>query len=144
MASRTVDDVIDLVRSEGGRATPSRRAILEALFDLSPLHPTAEQLTASVQQVHPDIAASTVYRFLDELGRLGVVRPVRIDDGPTSYHLTDDAAHHHLRCTACGSMIEVPDGAVAALRRSLRRDLDFELDAHHLTLNGICFRCRAD
>jgi Fur family ferric uptake transcriptional regulator len=142
MSGLTVDDIIELVRAEGGRATPSRRAILHALIGASPAHPTAELLTASVQQVHPDVAASTVYRFLDELGRLGVVRPVRIGDGPVSYHLADDAAHHHLRCTQCGSMTEVPDAAFAALRRSLRREVGFEIDAEHLTLNGICSSCR--
>src|SRR5689334_2813027 len=104
MPSMTVEDVIDLVRAEGGRATPSRRAILRALFETSSTHPTAEQLTVTVQRVQPDGARSSVYRFLDELTRLEVVRPVRIGDGPTSYRLSAEAGHHHLHCNRCGSM----------------------------------------
>ena len=140
--STTVDDVLALVRSEGGRATPSRRAILHALFDSSARHPTAEQLTTAVQREQPDVAPSTVYRFLDDLVRLGVVRQVHVGDGAIAYHLTEHSSHHHVHCTSCGSMTEVPDAAFAGLRRSLRRDLDVEIDAHHLTLHGTCASCR--
>ncbi len=58
---------------------------------------------------------STVYRFLDELERLGVVDHVHLGHGPAVYHLASDA-HHHLVCDRCGAVEEVPEALFADLR----------------------------
>ncbi|HQZ36169.1 MAG TPA: Fur family transcriptional regulator [Ilumatobacteraceae bacterium] len=140
----SVEDVLERVRAHGGRATSARRAILTALFDDSHGHPTAEQLTKIVQMQQPEVAESTVYRFLDELGRLGVVRPVRIGNGPAGYHLSEAAQHHHLHCTSCDALLELPDAALRTLRTALLRDHDFQIETRHLTLHGLCNTCRAE
>ena len=136
-----VDEVLALVRSSGGRATSARRAILQTLFEDSHEHPTAEQITSSVQRDQPDVAESTVYRFLDELEKLGVVNPVRLGHGPAVYHLAEHTHHHHLVCGRCGRMVEVSDEIFDSLRRSLRRDHDFEIEPRHFTLAGHCTSC---
>src|SRR5688572_23806793 len=99
MAGGRMEEVLDLLRARGGRVTSARRSILAALID-SEGHPTAEQLTAVVQAGQPDVHESTVYRFLDELERLGVVDHVHLGHGPAVYHFSDDA-HHHLVCETC-------------------------------------------
>jgi Fur family transcriptional regulator, ferric uptake regulator len=136
-----VDEVLALVRSSGGRATSARRAILQTLFEDSHEHPTAEQITSSVQRDQPDVAESTVYRFLDELEKLGVVNPVRLGHGPAVYHLAEHTHHHHLVCSRCGRMVEVSDEIFDSLRRSLRRDHSFEIEPRHFTLAGHCTSC---
>ncbi len=136
-----IDEVLALVRASGGRATSTRRAILQTLLDHHDEHPTAEQITSNVQQAHPDVAESTVYRFLDELERLDVVRHVRVGHGPTVYHFAEDTHHHHLVCGTCGRMIEVNGRIFDDLRRALLRDFDFEIEPHHFTLAGHCRAC---
>src|SRR5580700_5222521 len=54
----TVEDVLDLVRQQGGRITSSRRLLLRTLFDAKE-HRTAEELAAEVQLQAPDIHLST-------------------------------------------------------------------------------------
>ena len=134
-----VDEVLAQLRSNGGRVTNSRRAILHALFEHGD-HPTAEQLTASVQATFPDIHESTVYRFLDDLKHLGVIDHVHLGHGPAVYHFADDT-HHHLVCQTCARVIEVPDEALEQLRRQLRESYAFELESQHFALLGRCKEC---
>ena len=136
-----LEQVLALLRANGGRVTSPRRAILEALIGHGE-HPTAEQLTAAVQARQPDVHESTVYRFLDDLERLGVVDHVHLGHGPAVYHFSDDA-HHHLVCQTCGRVVEVPDQTFAALRRRLRTDFGFEIDQRHFAVVGRCTECAA-
>jgi Fur family ferric uptake transcriptional regulator len=133
------EEVLGLLRANGGRVTGARRAILRALIDHGP-HPTAEQLTAQVKDRHPDTHESTVYRFLDDLERLGVIDHVHLGHGPAVYHFADDT-HHHLVCDACGVVVEVPDRALQGLRRRLRTEFDFEMEPRHFAVPGRCKAC---
>lgn len=134
-----VEEVLAQLRANGGRVTSPRRAILQALFGHTK-HPTAEQITATVQARHPDVAESTVYRFLDDLKRLGVVDHVHLGHGPAVYHLAEDT-HHHLVCQTCDRVIEIPDRALEELRRQLRQAYEFELEPQHFALLGRCDAC---
>ena len=136
-----LERVLALLRANGGRVTSPRRAILEALIGHGE-HPTAEQLTAAVQARQPDVHESTVYRFLDDLERLGVVDHVHLGHGPAVYHFSDDT-HHHLVCQTCGRVIEVPDHTFAGFRRLLHNDFGFEIDQRHFAVLGRCTECPA-
>jgi len=138
-ATERVDEVVAHLRANGGRVTSPRRAILQALFDHTD-HPTAEQITATVQARHPDVHESTVYRFLDELKRLGVIDHVHLGHGPAVYHLAEDT-HHHLVCRTCDRVIEVPDRTLEQLRRQVRQTYGFELEPQHFALVGSCKDC---
>ncbi|MGH3369268.1 MAG: Fur family transcriptional regulator [Nocardioidaceae bacterium] len=139
--SDRLDEVLGVLRANGGRVTSPRRAILQSLIDHGG-HVTAEQLTASVQALQPDVHESTVYRFLDDLERLGIVDHVHLGHGPAVYHFADDT-HHHLVCINCGVVIEVPDKALDALRRRIRADHGFDIDPRHFAVLGKCERCLA-
>lgn len=136
-----VADIVERIRAAGGRATLPRRAILTALVDHRAVHPTAEHITASVRRTHPDVADSTVYRFLDDLEDLGIVRSVRLGDGPAVYHFTDDAEHHHLACDACGRVVQMPAGVLEPAWQAIRDEHGFDVDPNHLTLVGRCAEC---
>lgn len=136
-----IEQVLGLVRSSGGRATPARRAILQVLVAHQGHHPSAEHIASSVRRTHPDLADSTVYRFLDELERLAVVVPVTLGSGPTVYHFSEDVDHHHLACEVCARLIEIPAEVLAGVAQVARDDFGFHIGASHLTLVGRCDRC---
>jgi len=133
------EPILGLLRARGGRVTTCRRAILETLLSVEG-HITAESLTARVQVSQPDVHESTVYRFLDELERLGVVDHVHLGHGPAVYHLASDA-HHHLVCDACGAVVEVPETVFAELRARLREDFGFSVQPRHFAVTGRCNSC---
>lgn len=139
MAEKRLTEVLELLRASGGRVTSPRRAILQALIEHAD-HVTAEELTASVQGRHPDVAESTVYRFLDDLEKLGVVDHVHLGHGPAVYHFRDKV-HHHLVCERCGSVVEVPVAVFAGVLRKIRRDYRFEVDLRHFAIPGYCGKC---
>ena len=133
------EPILGLLRARGGRVTTSRRAILETFLGIGG-HVTAEVLTARVQATQPDVHESTVYRFLDELERLGVVDHVHLGHGPAVYHLSADA-HHHLVCDGCGTVVEVPETLFSELRNQLREDFGFALHPRHFAVTGRCRDC---
>lgn len=135
-----IEDVLTLVRQRGGRATPARRLLLNALF-CNQDHRSAEELAAEVHAAAPDVHLSTIYRNLEELERLGVVDSTRLGSGPATYHLAS-AAHGHLVCEKCGSMTEVPDEMFADLIRVVGTEYGFEINPHRFAVTGRCANCR--
>ena len=133
------EPILGLLRARGGRVTTCRRAILETFLGIGG-HVTAEALTARVQDNQPDVHESTVYRFLDELERLGVVDHVHLGHGPAVYHLASDA-HHHLVCDRCGAVEEVPEALFADLREQLKDEYGFALEPRHFAVTGRCKAC---
>ena len=136
------EPILGLLRARGGRVTTCRRAILEAFLSVGG-HVTADALTVRVQATQPDVHESTVYRFLDELERLGVVDHVHLGHGPAVYHLASDA-HHHLVCDRCGTVVEVPEEVFADLRGRLESGFGFTLQPRHFAVTGRCRACSAE
>ena len=135
----SVDEVLDLVRARGGRATSSRRMLLEVLFQADD-HLSAEEIGALVQQRAPDVHISTIYRNLEELQALGVVVHTHLGHGPATYQLAS-AAHAHFICEDCGKMIEAPDELFRGLARTAWDRLGFRIDPHHFAILGRCAEC---
>lgn len=138
-STSSVDGVLALVRARGGRATSSRRAILQVLFD-SGEHLTAEDIAAAVQLRAPDVHMSTVYRNLEDMQRLGVVVHSHLGHGPATYQLAS-SAHAHFICEVCNARFEAPAGVFAGLAKTVRARLGFQIDPVHFAMLGRCSVC---
>lgn len=139
--TRTPEQVLSLLREQGGRVTTSRRLLVEVLFTDAG-HRTAEELAAAVQERSPDVHLSTIYRNLEELERLGVLVHSHLGHGPATYHLAT-RAHGHLVCERCGGTIEVGDELFGPLVRAALTRHGFVVDARHFALVGRCATCAA-
>ncbi len=142
MTLANVEDVLALVRANGGRVTNAKRLLVAALFDRSD-HLTAEDLTMEVQTAAPDIHQSTIYRNLDELERLGVITHTHLGHGPSTYHLAA-RTHGHLVCEQCGSTIEISDSMFNTLARRANKEFGFDVDPHHSAVLGLCRDCQVE
>ncbi len=80
----------------------------------------------------------TVYRALDLLSELGLVRRLDLGGGPR-YELAEDH-HHHLICGGCGEITEFEWCPVDL--QGLPQLGDFEVRAHSLEVYGTCAACR--
>jgi Fe2+ or Zn2+ uptake regulation protein len=134
-----VDEVLSLLRARGGRATASRRILLEVLFD-SHDHRSVEELAAAVQSRAPDVHLSTIYRNLEELEELGVIAHTHLGHGPATYQLAT-SAHAHLLCERCGRRYEAPAELFAGLARAARQRYGFTIDPRHFAILGRCAEC---
>ncbi len=135
----SVDAVLEMIRAAGGRATTSRRLLLEVLFEDAG-HRTAEDLGNEVRSRAPEVHMSTVYRNLEDLERIGVVTHAHIGHGAVTYQLAS-RAHPHLICESCGARIHAPDELFRGLTRSVKRSFGFQVDSGHLAISGLCARC---
>jgi Fur family transcriptional regulator, ferric uptake regulator len=127
------------LHQRGLRMTPQRQLVLDAVRALG--HATPEQICARVQQTAPAVNITTVYRTLDLLERIGVVRHTHLGHGAPSYS-EQEHEHVHLVCHDCGNVVEVPTGVMDGLAGSLRAEHGFELDVTHVALSGRCADCR--
>ncbi len=135
----TVDEVLALVRARGGRATSSRRVLLEAIFRAD-AHVTAEELATAVQARVPDVHLSTIYRNLDDLQHLGVIVHTHLGHGPATYQLAS-LAHAHFVCEHCGATVEAPEEMFRSLANSAKTRLGFSIDPRHFAIPGRCADC---
>jgi Fur family ferric uptake transcriptional regulator len=129
-------DLTAALRSRGLRRTAQREKVLDAVRVLR--HATPEQLRDAVDGV--DLA--TVYRTLELLEELGLVKHTHLGHGAPSYRPAADE-HVHLVCHSCGVVTDVDAELADALARRLRAERDFELDRAHFTVFGRCAACTA-
>ncbi len=123
------------LRARGYRLTPQRELILAAVERLD--HATPDEIFAAVSAESSAINISTVYRTLEVLEELGLVRHLHLSDRAPTYHsVTSGPDHFHLSCRNCGQVISVEEERAAAFVTALRGDFGFEADVAHLTIFG--------
>jgi len=132
---------MELIRGRGGRSTPTRRAVLEALVDAHADLRTADDLASEVQSHYPSINGSTVYRTLDLLAELGVARHVHLGHGPSRWQLCPDRPCWYLACTVCGKVAEPDPAMFSALVTDVAERTGFVIDAGHFAITGTCAQC---
>ena len=133
------EDLADRLHSLGYRLTPQRQLVLQAVERLG--HATPDEILAEVQQHASAVNASTVYRNLEVLEELGLVRHAHLSDRAPSYHSVTDHTHFHLVCRNCERVRSVDPDVADALVEALRREHDFEVDLGHLAVFGECTDC---
>ncbi len=136
-------DFATLIRKKGYRLTPQRQIILDAVCAVGG-HASPNHVYEEVQRTSAAINQATVYRTLDFLCKVGVVNSTVALDGHTVYEIAAPESHHHLTCRVCGGDQEVPQELVIPLLKTIKAQYDFAVDsATHLSLFGLCARCRA-
>jgi Fur family ferric uptake transcriptional regulator len=135
-------DVPSLVRARGLRWTPQRRVLIDVLAGTSG-HITGAELVERCREVDPSTIPSTVYRTLDVLEELGVVRHAHGVDGREEFHVMPAADHGHLHCTACRGTWEIGADEAAALLSTLHASRGFAVELSHLSIAGRCAGCRS-
>jgi Fur family ferric uptake transcriptional regulator len=105
-------------------------------------HISAEEIFQQVKVVYPYANISTVYRTLELLKKLDLITEIDMGDGCIRYHLLEKGHHHHLICSKCGKVIELPESLLVELKKKLEDNYQFQADIKHLALFGICSKCR--
>jgi len=134
----------DQLRARGLRWTPQRRILVEVLAQADG-HVTGAELVDRCRVLDPGTIPSTVYRTLDVLEELGVLRHSHGADGREEFHVLPAVEHAHLYCRVCGGSWELAsdDPGVVEAIDAVRAGHGFEIDVSHLTLTGVCSSCRA-
>ncbi len=133
-------DLRERLRAGGLRWTPQRRVLVEVL-SRSDGHVTGSELVERCRALDPATTPSTVYRTLDVLEELGIVRHAHGVDGREEFHVLPHAEHGHLHCRGCRQTWEIEAGEADALVSALSADRGFQVDLSHLSVSGLCREC---
>jgi Fur family ferric uptake transcriptional regulator len=136
-------DAREALRDRGLRWTPQRRLILEVLAETSG-HITGAELVERCRARDTATIPSTVYRTLDVLEDLGVVRHAHGLDGREEFHILPDVDHGHLWCSGCNGTWDVDAAEAADMVAVLAERRGFRVDLSHLSVSGLCRGCASD
>jgi Fur family ferric uptake transcriptional regulator len=125
-----------VVRSHGLRLSTARRLVLEALYA------TDEPLTAD--RLAGDLDVASVYRNLETLEQIGLVRHFHLGHGPGLYARSAVGAFEYLLCDACGAVVAVEPEQLDPVRERIRRDFGYEARFTHFPIAGLCPDCAAE
>jgi Fur family ferric uptake transcriptional regulator len=130
-----------MLREHGLRMTPQRQLILRLLDECSG-HVAPEEIYQRVHAELPMVNRSTVYRTLEVLEDLGLIRHTHDGNGAERYHTGGYPNHLHLFCHVCGHLAEVDDLSVAEpLVDALHARYGFQADLSHFAIAGRCRHC---
>jgi Fur family ferric uptake transcriptional regulator len=130
------------LNQEGLRLTRPRRVIMKILQQSAvPLSPqTIQQRAVDAQE---EISLVSVYRTIDMLTDLDLIRRVHGHDGCQGYALCSPGHHHHLVCRNCGKSVEYSGSEdLSNLIEAIQVQTGFQIDGHLLQLFGRCPACQ--
>lgn len=131
--------MVERCRAAGLNVTPQRIAVYRALLE-SEEHPTPEALYERVRRGMPSLSLATIYKALDTLESIGLVRPVPIVSDKRRYD-ANDRPHHHLVCSSCGSIRDYYNHELDRLMPK-RVGGGFVPQSVSVNVCGICADCR--
>lgn len=132
----TLASAIGAIRARGLRVSTTRRLLLEALF--------AEQRPISAEVLAgrlPRGDLGSVYRNLERLEAIGLVRHVHLGHGPGLYALATCTEVEFVTCERCGDFEAVDPARLDAARGLIERELGYRPRFSHFPIVGICSAC---
>ena len=131
----TLEEAFAAVRGQGLRLSTARRLLLQALFAADGPVSAADLVDAL------GIDESSVYRNLEALEGLGLVRHVHLGHGPGLYLLVGGEEREYLYCERCARVTTVPPKRLEPMRDCIRREFGYEARFTHFPIVGLCADC---
>lgn len=132
----------ETLRRRGLRLTPQRQMVL-SIIENSGEHLSVEAICQRVQASYPFVSLSTVYRTVERLKAVGLVREVHLLGEQRFYESAGAGDHYHLLCRGCGAVLHVDAALLAGLREQLEHCYHFTPLSLDLIATGYCEHCRA-
>ncbi len=134
--------IVSLLRQQGHKITPQRRAILDVIAR-SDGHLTPAALYQRVNRQYTGIGLVTVYRTLGLLAGLGLICRVHTGGSCHNYLLRrPEEHHHHLICSGCAKVVDLAGCNLAAEAARISDKTGFEIESHLVEFTGRCGDCR--
>ena len=137
-------DLQTKLNQKGLRLTQPRRVVMEILDSASaPLSP--QTIYQNSINNGEEVGLVTVYRTLDLLMELHLVRRVHSHEGCHGYVTASPGHYHHIVCRECGKAVEFNGTRdLSALLKKIQSQTGFLIDGHLLQLQGICPDCQKE
>jgi Fur family ferric uptake transcriptional regulator len=132
------------LNKQGLRLTHPRRVVMDILQS-APMPLSPQTIFKAALDSQEEIGLVSVYRTLDLLEDLSLVRKVHSHDGCHGYVLASPGHHHHIICQQCGRAVEFTGtGDLANVFERIVAETGFDVDDHLLQLYGLCPECQKE
>jgi Fe2+ or Zn2+ uptake regulation protein len=135
------EEMLEKLVAHGYRATEPRQALLEVIACRSGWF-SVRELCEDLGQKRIRVGRATIFRTLSLLVDLGLLERVRGANEVEGYVVTGAGEHHHhLICSRCGRVEELPECPVAERLTELAAERQFQVVSHSLEVYGVCIEC---
>ena len=128
------------LRARGFRMTSQRMAILHVLRHEG-THLSPAEVYKKARMELRGLTEPTVYRTLEFLSDIALVRPSYSSNGHLTYEIAGNQ-HHHIVCKNCGGEVEVEHTLLESLYRLLETTSGYRSIGSHVTFFGLCPNCQ--
>jgi Fur family ferric uptake transcriptional regulator len=134
----SAEAVLQALRANGLRISTARRLIVSFLVGASgPV--SAQQIAIGLDGTRLDLAS--VYRNLEKLEAIGVVRHFHAGHGPGRYVLNRGGVPEYLTCDRCGAIEEIDRRELDPVREEVERRFGYEVGFTQFPMVGLCPTC---
>ncbi len=140
LAAPDLDAAVAALRDRGLRVSSARRLVLGSLYAAGgPV--SAEGIAGGLEGRFPVSDLASVYRNLETLEELGLIRHFHLGHGPGLYAPAGEE-REYLLCESCHALRSVDPAELDAVRERIREDLGFSARFTHFPIVGQCLECR--
>lgn len=134
-------DVLSILKDRNVKLTSDRRRIISILEKTRlPLTPNDIYLRLIGDSHNTNL--TTVYRNLELLEGLGLVKRLGFNKNSFYYELLSDRTHHHHAiCQSCGK-VEDLENISEKFVQELEKSTKFKIEDHNLEFFGLCQECQ--
>lgn len=134
-------ETLQQLAGRGLRITQARRAIVHILLGENGYLEPQRVAELARRQGQP-VGLVTVYRTLELLAQLGLVRRIHAEDGCHAYAAIGEGHRHHIICERCGGVADFEGCDLSELLHRVERETGYSVSEHMLELLGMCPECQ--
>ncbi|CAN5291394.1 ferric iron uptake transcriptional regulator [soil metagenome] len=137
-ASHAFDSLAGAGYSRGG----ARHAVVE-LLGRQNCCMSAQEIFDSLRRARRSVGIASVYRALETLADLRLVKRIDAGDGVARYEPSQPGGdhHHHLVCRDCGKVEAFSDARLERAIDKIAGGLGYAVEEHEVVLTGACADC---
>ena len=140
IAAADVDAAVDALRAHGLRVSAARRLVLEDLYAAAaPI--SAEQIADGLAGRLPRSDLASVYRNLETLEEVGLVRHRHLGHGPGLYSHAGLDEREYLVCDSCRAVMAVDRREMDPVRNLIQKRFGYQARFSHFPILGLCADC---
>lgn len=128
-----MDNFLKIIRDSGSKLTVPRKIVLTKLDKAN------KPLT--LKEIHKrcgNVDFSSVYRSIQLFQELGLVDEINFADKKIRYELVSTLHHHHIICSSCGEIKELPICIISEIKKLT----EYKITKHTFEFMGLCPKCQ--
>lgn len=127
-----------LLQSHQLKATPQRLAIIQLMENYG--HISIDELYSSIRQSFSSISLATLYKNVNSMMGVNLIREVKIPGHKTRYEIEKET-HAHLLCTQCGELKDIEFNPQTFIKLASTQSA-YQAQEVSVVISGICPNCQ--